>query len=389
MAFDADVVVVGAGPVGCAMATALASRGVDVLVVERGQPGRDKVCGEGLMPHGVAAARRLGLPIEGPEFRGIRYVVGATSAEGTFPDGGVGIGLRRTTSDARLLRATEAVARVLLGVKVTGLEGQGGDLRVRTDQQVLRCRLVVAADGARSGIRKAAGLDAVARGRRRWAVRQHHGWLGPMPERVEVHLLADSEVYLTPVGDGLVNVALLLEDDQIGAFRGDRGAELARRVARSGLAHRLGAPVGDASATGPLRQQARDVVGDGVMLVGDASGFVDGITGEGMSLGLVGAEVAAEVAAGCLRTGRLSANDLGTWARRQAALVRDSRRLTEVVLAGVVHRRLAAAVVGQLARRSALFDHLLAVDTGQASLTGLLDLRRWTRQSPRYLNYAG
>jgi 2-polyprenyl-6-methoxyphenol hydroxylase-like FAD-dependent oxidoreductase len=371
MPFDADVLVVGAGPIGCAVAVALAARGVDVAVVDRDPPGRDKVCGEGLMPHGVAAARRLGLPVDGPPFVGIRYVAGGVSAEGTFPGGAHGLGLRRVDSDRRIAAAAQAVAPVAHGTKVTGLSGSAGALVVSTTAGARRCRLVVGADGARSFVRRFAGLERVARGRRRWAVRRHHGWSGPLPDRVEVHLARGGEVYLTPVAPGVVNVALLLEDESIGAFRGDRDRAFDQWLAPLPLGARLGPALGPAAATGPLRQVARDVVADGVLLVGDAAGFVDGITGEGMSLGLEGAEVAAEIVAAACRTGRLAASDLAGWSERHRALVARSRRLTEVILAGIRYPAIASRAVAWLARRPASFDHLLAVDTGSARLRDL------------------
>lgn len=375
--YDADVVVVGAGPVGCGVALGLARRGIDALVVDRDPEGRDKVCGEGLLPHGVAAAARLGLPVEGPAFVGIRYVAGDRVADGDLP--APGRGLDRRAFDAACAAAVARAGPVRRGVRVTGLSGGGGDLTIRTTAGPLRARLVIAADGARSPLRRALGLDAPARGRRRWAVRRHHALRGPPLDRVEVHLLVGGEGYLTPIAGG-VNVALLLEDEAIGAFRGDLDGATDRLLARSpGLAERLGPALRPAGATGPLRQTARGLAADGALLVGDAAGFVDGITGEGMSLGLEGAEIAAEIAAAACASGRLSAEDLRAWTHRHRALVARSRALTELLVAGVRHRWLARAAVGVLAARPALFDHLLAIDVGAARLRDLP--AAWLRRS--------
>lgn len=376
VAFDADVLVVGAGPVGCAVAVALAARGIGVRVVDRDRRGRDKVCGEGLLPPGVDAARRLGLPLRGAPFRGIRYV-GRRAVEGDFPDGALGLGVRRSESDAALAEHAARTVPVEHGRKVLGWSGGGGDLTVRTGHGPLRARLLVAADGARSSLRRLAGLDDRPRGRRRWAVRRHHAWLGAPLDRVEVHLLPAAEAYLTPLPDGRVNVALLLEDEVVGALRGETDRAFDALVAGAAFAHRLGPAAGAARSTGPLRQGARDVVGDGVLLVGDAAGFVDGVTGEGMSLGLCSAEPVAEVAARALATGQLAARGLAGWRRTHRDLAAASHRLTRLVVAGLRHRWLAEAVIAGLAARPRLFAHLLAVDVGRAHPAGLLRPSRW------------
>lgn len=382
MGFDADVVVVGAGPVGCAVALALAARGVTARVIDRDPPGRDKVCGEGLLPPGVDAARRLGLAPEGPEFRGIRYTAGSASVEADFPGGRVGLGLRRSRSDAAFVAAAARVVPVDHGRRLIGWVGGGGDLTLRTSAGALRTRLLVGADGARSTVRRDAGLAAPARGRRRWAVRRHHEWRGPLPARVEVELLPWGELYLTPVGPGEVNVALLLEDAVVGSLRGDPDAGFDALVRGSRAAAALGAQRSEARVTGPLRQAARDVVADGVVLAGDAAGFVDGITGEGMSLGLAGAEPLAEVAAAALRTGRLGAADLAPWSRRRAALVRRSRLVTELVLAGVQHRRAAPLVVRWLARHPDTFAAALAFELGEGGLFAVVAAACGSRPTP-------
>src|SRR5687767_8098600 len=93
VAGDAEVIVVGAGVAGCAVALHLARRGHSVILLDRSESPRDKVCGEGLMPHGVAALDRLGLlPLPFPvlPFTGIGYHVAGVDAVGRFP-GTVGL----------------------------------------------------------------------------------------------------------------------------------------------------------------------------------------------------------------------------------------------------------------------------------------------------------
>ena len=92
-----DVFVVGGGPAGLAAALAVRQQGLSVVVADRAQPPIDKACGEGLMPDGVAALRRIGVELgteHGVSFRGIRFLDGKQSAEATFPEGH-GVGIRR------------------------------------------------------------------------------------------------------------------------------------------------------------------------------------------------------------------------------------------------------------------------------------------------------
>ncbi|MCB9688452.1 MAG: NAD(P)/FAD-dependent oxidoreductase [Alphaproteobacteria bacterium] len=382
MGFDAEVIVVGGGLAGLATAVGLWSRGREVLVLDRASAGRDKPCGEGMLPHGVAALVRAGFPIPEPSMRfvGIAYRDGDTRAMGTFPRGGTGLGVRRTVLDASLdAHARSLGVPVRRGVRVTGLGGEAGAWRVSTSDGELRARVVVGADGARSPTRRLLGLHADPAGRKRWALRRHHALRPgvPDPERVVVSLVEDAELYVTPTAPGQVNVAVLTEDVLTPTFRGDRDGAHARLVTRDpALAEMLAEPVSETLATGPLRVAARDVVTDGAVLVGDAAGFVDGITGEGMSLTLVAAELAAEVVAAALVRGTLDARSLRPYARRRRAAVAASNRMTEMVLAGIRHRRLASRVVRHLARSPATFDRLLALDAGEGSPLDLLWLAR-------------
>lgn len=377
MGHDAEVIVVGGGLAGSATALAFAVRGHEVLLLDRTAFPRPKVCGEGLFPHGVAALEALGIspPAGSRPFRGVRFTAGDAHAAGRFPDGGLGLGVRRAELDASLYAAACAHPSIRV-LERTGARGLGPDGVVRTTSGAVRGRLVVGADGLHSQVRGWAGLEGRRRGRKRYGVRGH--WQlpagAPDPEWVDVHVVGGGELYVTPVAPGVVNLAALCEHATMQRFKGDlaRGMDgfLAQSPALAALLD--GAEALDrVQACGPLRQQARDVVADGLLLVGDAAGFLDGITGEGMSISLASAHLAADVGSRALRGGSVRRDRLRAYARGRAALVRDVERLGKTVLWGIRWPWLVRGALAVLARRPALFDRLLAVETGRASLWSL------------------
>jgi menaquinone-9 beta-reductase len=381
MARDAEVIVVGGGLAGSATALAFAAAGHEVLVLERASFPRPKVCGEGLLPHGVAALRRLGLepPPGARPFRGIRFSSRQWAATGRFPDGERGLGLRRTELDGAALAAAIAHPRIEVRERtlVRGLRRDGVDQVVLTADGELRAPLVVGADGLHSRVRGWAGLDGPRRGRRRYGVRAHYALRAGVadPEWVDVFRMDGAELYVTPVGPAEVNVAALCEHPTMRTFSGDAPGGLRRLVTSCpALAERLAGadPLDEVLVCGPLRRAARAAATDGVLLVGDAAGFLDGITGEGMSIALRSAEIAAEVGSAALRGGGPSRLALQPYARRRARLVRDVELLGKIVLFGVRSRALTELALRLLSSRPELFDRLLAVETGHATLLSVL-----------------
>ncbi|MFT5458125.1 MAG: 2-polyprenyl-6-methoxyphenol hydroxylase-like FAD-dependent oxidoreductase [Myxococcota bacterium] len=377
---DAEVVIVGAGLAGCAAALELAACGRDVIVLERGGRDRDKVCGEGLMPHGVETLRSLGLlpavlatrPVP---FRGIRYQVGTSVANGTFPSGH-GLGVRRARIDRVVGDAAASHPRIELrtGIRVRSVSGVAGRMEVRTDSGRLTARAVVGADGLHSVVRRSLGLQVRAEGRRRYGARVHISHDGPDPARVGVYITPVGELYITPTAPGEMNIAVLLEHAQARTLAG--GAE-ARILAVAGTIPQLepwlrhARTISVAASCGPLRQRASAWACDGAVLVGDAAFFLDGITGEGMSLALSGGVLAARTLDRAMVGGEASRERLAAYPRRFARDVRHKVRLTEVVLAGIRHRRLSGWAVRQLATRPALFGALLDLNGGHGGLEGI------------------
>lgn len=376
-----DLLVVGGGPAGLAAAIRARQAGLTAAVLDRSIPPIDKPCGEGIMPDGLARLAELGVvvpPAESAPFRGIRYLDGEAVAEGDFPGDGtgpaVGLGVRRTVLHRTLTERAEAVGVELRwGERATGLEPAEGGLAgappgVVTDAGVLRGRFLVGADGLRSRVRGWAGLEgrSAEPGTRhaRFGVRRHYR-IAPWTDRVEVHWADRCEAYVTPAGPELVGIAMLWSGD--GASFGElleRFPALRRRLA--------GAPAASRDrGCGPLAQRPRRVARGRIALVGDASGYLDAITGEGLSLALHQAFALVET---------IGAIDAGT-APRPADLApyerahRRLRRLPEALirLLLVAERRpwLRRRAIRALAADPGLFERLLGLHAGTLPVSAL------------------
>lgn len=273
-----DVAVAGGGPAGLAAAIRGAQRGFRVALFERADGAPDKACGEGLMPGGARQLAALGaLPRESAPFRGIRYLQEDGSAAEARFGGGDGIGIRRTVlAEALIERARQCGVGLRRGsVKAARARGDRIEIDVEPGG-ALDARLLVAADGLHSPLRRAAGLQVESGGPARYGIRRHYA-TAPWTDFVEVHWSQGVEAYVTPVGPATVNVALLCDG-------GGQFDDLLRRFPR--LCDRLaGAPsASETRGCGPLLQRARARHAERLALVGDAAGYVDAITGQGLSL---------------------------------------------------------------------------------------------------------
>ena len=343
-----DLLVVGGGPAG--LATALRARlaGLEVALLERFRPPIDKACGEGLMPDAAARLRELGVelgPGQGFPFRGIRYIDGEVTAEGIFPQAG-GLGVRRLHLHAALARrAEEAGVSLGWGISARGLIGDGPYEGVETDQGLYRARWIVGADGLLSRVRRWAGLGGGPGAHRRFGVRRHYS-LSPWSDFVEVYWGPECEAYVTPVGPDQVGIALLWSggpsdfDALLGHF-----PTLRERVAGAPLASR------DRGA-GPLHQRVRAVHRGNLALLGDASGYLDAITGEGLAVALHQSAALVEA----LGTGSLAA-----YAAAHRRINRLPNAITSLMLALERRPRLRRRAIRALAAEPALFSRLLGI----------------------------
>jgi 2-polyprenyl-6-methoxyphenol hydroxylase-like FAD-dependent oxidoreductase len=368
-----QVAVVGGGPAGLAVAIDAATRGLSVAVLERQRFPVDKACGEGLMPAGRQALERLGVlrHLDGADcapFSAIRYV----QEDGRWVDGLLeapgGLGVRRLAlSTALAARAREAGVVLLEGAGVRSQAVTAGGVSLATDQGPVEAELLVAADGLHSPTRRALGLEVEARGPRRFGLRRHYR-LAPWADRVEVHFAPGVEAYLTPAGAARIGLAFLWRD---GALPGrlDFPGLLARFPA---LEARLGNADFDSEArgAGPLRQAVRARALGRVVLLGDAAGSVDAITGEGLSLAL---EASAALAA-CLPAALAAGGGAAAFAPYELAAARAFARYAR--LAGALvwvagHPRLRRLAVDRLIARPALFAWALRRATGHSRAPSL------------------
>jgi flavin-dependent dehydrogenase len=372
-----DVVIAGGGIAGSALAIFLGRRGFEVEIFERAQFPREKTCGEGMMPAGVAVLERLGLAeaIGGTEFCGVRYHFGRSIAEGRFPQEAgkpaTGRGQRRKHLDHVLLQeaARTSGVRVHTGVCVEGLLWEKGRVAgLLVGGKAERGRLVVAADGAHSRLRHALGLDVAPR-RKRIGLRAHFRLAQGQEHSpwVEVFVSRGYELYITPLPERELLVAALADAEALEP-PAERSFEKWRR-AHPGLAARLdeAEQISPLAMTSPLSGRARSGVAPGVVLLGDAAGFVDPITGGGMTQALLAAELLAGHTAA-----RLGADEawLLEFERERRAMLRDYFALTELVLRLSKYPRLCEGVFAALAHVPPVFSHFIGVAAGMRKFLG-------------------
>jgi flavin-dependent dehydrogenase len=306
-----DVAIVGGGPIGLAAAIEARLAGLTVVVIEQRGGIIDKACGEGLMPGALPALERLGVDPEGMPIRGITYNQGTRSVSHRFA-GPPGRGVRRTTLHAALSKRADELGVVRKIAKVDHVEQTADEVQVAG----MTARYLLACDGLHSTVARLVGLALPAPKRgRRYGIRQHYA-MKPWGDTVEIHYGRRAEIYVTPIGANEVGVAML------GAQHTDFDAaiadipELAARLAGVPLlSSRRGA--------GPFRQRTRSRTSGRVLLVGDASGYVDAITGEGLRLGFA----QALSAVGCI-----VANDPHRYEGEWTRITRDFRVTTTALV---------------------------------------------------------
>ncbi|OBF83852.1 monooxygenase [Mycobacterium sp. 852002-51163_SCH5372311] len=275
--YDTDLLIVGGGPAGLAAALYARRLGLSVIVAEPRESPVDKACGEGLMPGGLAELTSLGVDPAGLPFHGIAYLSGRRRAQARFR-AGPGRGVRRSTLHAALAARAKEEDADWIRARVTSVEQDAHGVTAAG----MRAKWLVAADGLHSSVRRAVGIEATAGTPRRYGVRRHYR-VAPWSEFVEVHWSRWGEAYVTPVEPDLVGVAILC--------RGRPDLAWFPQLSQ----HLQGASRGPARGCGPLRQVVSRRVAGRVLLVGDAAGYEDALTGEGISLAVK--QAAAAVAA--------------------------------------------------------------------------------------------
>lgn len=387
MRSDYDIVIVGGGIAGGSSAIALAPDGYRILLLDQAVFPRDKPCGEGIMPQGVQILAELGLLPEilaqgGTKISGMRYrnrqgVV----AEADFPLGATGssfgVVMRRYHLDDLLLRRARSFPNVTVreGFRVTEVvqEAQlvqgvsGHPVDSPGQRQVFQAPLTIGSDGRGSVFHAACGLTKTYLRRRRFGVTGHLRGVKGMSSHVEVLAHPGGEIYVAPCGEEISLIALLLEERAVRFFKGDlsrrymsflSGAEGFRgRMSKSEL-------IPPVFAVGPLGFTIEPCYRPGLLLIGDSAGFLDPITGEGMTLALKSVKAAVPLIRAAFAEGNFGAELGRRYAEDRFQLIEDIFRFTRLLLNLSRYKFIADRLIRRMSHDERLFQKLLGIVTG-------------------------
>ncbi len=361
---NSDVLVIGGGPAGLAAAIALRQRGLPVEVADPclgsdAEEPIDKCCGEGLLPAAVQALGLLGLPAglllqHGFPFEGIRFHSGKLCASARFRSSSLpALGLRRTALHRLLLRRARE-AGVRLTSHTARLLGEREDgCRVLVGGSLRDVRWVVGADGMQSSVRGAAGLGQSSGTSQRFAIRQHFRLArdSRVSPFVEVYWAGATQAYVTPVDRETVGVAVIARDRTAGM---DEAMQCF-----PALLDRLhgAAPASRERGAVTLHRTLQAVHGASVALVGDASGSVDAITGDGLALAFTQSLALAD---------SLARGGLAGYGQAHRRMGRTARCMSRVLLTMGAVRPLTGSSLWLLAHTPRLFPALLRLHTAGA-----------------------
>jgi flavin-dependent dehydrogenase len=346
-----DVFVIGGGPAGLAAAIAARQQGFRVVVADGAKPPIDKACGEALMPDAIAALEELGVALSAGDarpLRGVRFLSSGLSAEADFPSDCDGLSIRRTVlHDILTERAAELGADLLWQSAVTKISGDEVCLRDRR----IRTSWIIGADGSNSRVRKWANLESHSSTGLRYSFRRHY-CVKPWTDRMEIYWGKRGQAYMTAVNGEEICVAVASRQPE-------------SRLERSlpdfpELNARLTGAEATSTERGALtsNRKLKRVWRGNIALVGDASGTVDAITGEGLGLSFRQAVVLAS----SLRGGNL--------VRYQAA--HRSLALRPLLMARLMltldgRPRFQHRTLGVFRKHPEVFRRLLALHAGKLS----------------------
>jgi menaquinone-9 beta-reductase len=380
---DADVIVVGAGPAGAAVSILLAEHGRAVITLDRARFPRDRICGEYLSPEagrvldrlgvlktldGAGAVPLAGMRITAPDGTRLQGVYGPVAA--FRPYRGHALGVSRSVLDAILAdRLRPLGVDFRERVRVTDVVRAGGDVTgVRAiDEEgatlTLHAPLVIGADGRASVVAQRLGCRHPHR-LRRMAVTTYVSGIDGCRDFGEIFVDPPDYAILNPLAPERINLSVVVPLPHAAPWSARLAQFLEARVkhmphlARRLAGARVVAPV---QAMGPLAYRVSAPREGGVLLVGDAAGFYDPFTGEGIFTALRAAELAADVAVHAVRTGDVSARALARYHRARAAMFGDKAKVTRALQVLIGSRWLANVAAHVLARRQPLLDALLGV----------------------------
>jgi flavin-dependent dehydrogenase len=339
------------------LATAIAARqkGFRVIVADGAAPPVDKACGEGMMPETLTCLEALGVEITadaGYGFRGICFAQNDASVSADFPQG-LGVGLRRPVLHARLVaRAEECGVQFLWKTPITGIDAE----RVHHEQGKIRARWIVGTDGQGSRVRRWSGLDPSSSSKKRQAARRHYR-VKPWSSYMEIHWGRYTQAYVTPIAREEVCVVILSEKAEHTSFDHVLGEMPALKARLDGaeLASRERGAI-------TLMRSLRHVQRGNVALVGDASGGLDAITGEGLRLAFQQSFALADA---------MVAGDLTQYEAAHRKIVRGPMLMGELMLLLGRNPRLRARLLRALRGRPEIFALLLAAHVGKVTAAAI------------------
>jgi flavin-dependent dehydrogenase len=361
-----DVFIVGGGPAGLAAAIAVRQQGLRCMVADWAAPPIDKACGEGLMPDSLDVLKGLGVSLHGHEtgqFRGIKFVGREGSAAADFPLGS-GRGIRRVLlHQAFIDHAAACGVEMLWRARVSPLPGPASAIPAsgtnRTALQVngvpVECQWIIGADGQNSKVRHWAGLEQGHTSAQRIGLRQHFR-IKPWSEFVEIYWGEQGQAYVTPIGREEVCVALISRE-RFSSFD-------------AGLAHfpelreHLQEAARSTSVRGALTvsRRLRSIVRGNVALLGEASGSVDAITGEGLAMAFRQALALAPA---------LVAGDLSSYEKAHREIINLPEFMSRSMLLLDGKAWLRRRTLRAFVREPRLFERLLSVHVGEMRLASL------------------
>ena len=368
-----DVLVVGAGPAGLASAIAAARQGLHVEVIDAMKPPIDKACGEGLMPDSLKALAAIGFTdldqvlgkIENHPLRGIRFIgdqacPNPLTTEAAFPRS-PGRGIRRTVLHQILLdRAHSLGVRFHWENSVQSIAPTAEGTIVSSNRQTLRARYLVGADGPSSRVATWAGLTEDSIQSRRIGLRQYYT-VTPWTDFVEVYWSNHGQAYVTPNSSNEVCVAFIANKK----FPSSEAALSHFPTLRHHLA--LSQPHGPARGSITLGRKLRRVTKGNIALIGDASGSVDAVTGEGMALCFRQAAALSHA---------LLTNDLALYQKAHRRIQRLPTMMSRSLLLMDRSPRLRDTVLRAFERTPWLFERLLQIHIGQSPLQSFTSERQ-------------
>ena len=364
-AIQNDVLIVGAGPAGLACAIAAAREGLCVVVIDASKPPIDKACGEGLLPSSLESLVSLGFDLnrdfdqfESAVLRGIRFIGNSVpsmdfvTAQAAFP-ANPGRGLRRTALHSLLLdRASSLGVRFHWNNPIRSISNDKRVAIIHTGSQTLRARYLIGADGHRSQVAKLAGLTACTVLSRRIGLRQHYA-VAPWSHFVEVYWSNHGQAYVTPISPSEICVAFVTRKRIVSPEQALRNFPALER-------HLVAAkPSAPARGSITLGRSLHRVVSGNVALIGDASGSVDAITGEGLALGFRQATVLAPA---------LQRNNLASYQQVHRRIQLLPTLMSNSMLLMDRSPRVRDRALNIFQRNPRLFERLLQIHIGRSPL---------------------